>query len=350
MVPQFPFSGAKPHFLEFNHVYQAWHSLLPDTLHLQGEPVPLTSLMWSPHFFQNTSLAQIALAFSQTPIARYGPHNFPPFVRGITEQALADERAQRLPSYNAYRSYVGLPPLQSFDELAVDNPQQLQQLYHGDVNRLEFLTGIVADSHARLPGNLLGDVQLILVSLFAVQDVASNAILQNPMLWSDDYLTKAGKDFVEQFEFRTLLQTLLAPEHGDDVDRPCPFQTDASTCMEPKDWRLPDQVGTSLFRMDTVCSNVGVDYTSWYYYDNGYMRITVAIYTVRFEWWDDTKERTVGLLLLTLFFVCVGRSRHALQLLLVSTLPSFGVCPISNRFKNHPDQCNQLPCTLVPSH
>ena len=237
--------------------------------------------MWSPHLFRNTSLAQIALAFSQTPIARYGPHNFPPFVRGITEQALADERAQRLPSYNAYRSFVGLPPLQSFDELAVDNPQQLHQLYHGDINRLEFLTGIVADSHARLPGNLLGDVQLILVSLFAVQDVASNAILQNPMLWSDDYLTKAGKAFVQQFEFRTLLQTLLAPERDDDVDRPCPFQTDASTCIEPNDWRLPDQVGTSLFRMDTVCSYVGVDYTSWYYYENGYMRITVAIYTVR---------------------------------------------------------------------
>ena len=150
MVPQFPFSGAKPHFLEFNHVYQAWHSLLPDALHLQGQQIPLTSLMWSPNLFANYSLAQISLAFSKTPIARYGPHNFPPFVRGITEQALADERAQRLPSYNAYRSYVGLPPLQSFDELAVDNPQQLQQLYHGDVNRLEFLTGILADSHARL--------------------------------------------------------------------------------------------------------------------------------------------------------------------------------------------------------
>ncbi|CAB9499617.1 Prostaglandin G/H synthase 2 [Seminavis robusta] len=274
LAPHFPFSAAaKPNFLEFNHVYQAWHSLIPDHLVLNGTNVPLHQTMWSPRLFQHFSISDLAAAFSDTRIAKYGPHNFPFFTRGVTEEALSNERAQRLPSYNAYRQYVGLEPLTSFDQFAVDNPAEMAQLYDNQIDNVEFLTGVIADSNAELEGNFMGDTQLIIVSIFALQDVANSALVQNPLLWSEEYLTGPGLQWIKDFEFRDLLETVLLSSGN----YPCPFQTtdsqDAESCHQPQEWKEPQDVGSCFMDSSRVCSYVGVDFTEWFYYENGYMRV-----------------------------------------------------------------------------
>ena len=268
LAPHFPFVGGnKPNFLEFNLVYQAWHALIPDNIQLNGSSIPLQTIMWSPQLFNNYSIAELATSFADTPMAKYGPHNFPFFVRGVTEDALRNERAQRLKPYNSYREFVGMEPLNSFDQLAVDNWEEVAELYNHDIDQLDFLTGVIADSNPSLPGNLLGDVQLIIVAIFALHDLASNALILNPELWGTQYLTVTGLQFVKDFEFRDFLGNLT------DQSYPCSFRTSGSTCHEPEQWKTPDKVGSFFLTQSGACSYVGVDLTEWYFHENGYMRL-----------------------------------------------------------------------------
>jgi hypothetical protein len=47
----------------------------------------------------------------------------------------------------------------------------MAQLYDQEIDSIEFFTGVIADTNPDLKGNLLlGDVQLIDVSLLALQD------------------------------------------------------------------------------------------------------------------------------------------------------------------------------------
>jgi len=281
VAPHFAFTGkARPNFLEFNHVYQAWHSLIPDHLVLNGSEVPLHSTMWSPQLFHQHSLADLARSFADTPIARYGPHNFPFFVRGVTEAALNHSRAQRLPSYNAYRQHVGMEPLTSFDQLGVDDPEAMAKLYGHQIENLEFLTGIIADSKAQLPGNFMSDSQLIYVSIFAFQDLMNNAMVQNPVLWSAEYLTQAGLEWIQTFNFQNLLEDVLLPAAAGRY--PCPFQTTGSQdtigCRGRSEWKAPEEMGFSFLDSARVCSYVGVDLTEWFFYENGYSRTILLIF------------------------------------------------------------------------
>ena len=272
LTPYLRFAGARPNFLEFNHVYQAWHSLIPDTLLLNEQDRPIRELMWSPKLFSETSFQDIARAFSNTPISKYGPHSFPSFLSGVTTDALRNARSQHMQGYNAYRELLGMEPLHSFEQFSVDDPNEMRDLYNGQINNVEFLTGVLADADARLPGNLLGDVQLIVVALLALQDAASNDVVLNPILWSPDYLTEEGLDFVKTFEIRDVIQQLT----GND-DAFCPFQTDACRFSSYKE---PDQVEVQF--MKSICSFVNVDVAlvDWFWIDNGYSRLFMLYLTV----------------------------------------------------------------------
>lgn len=275
----FPYSGGhQPNFLEFNHVYQAWHALIPDGLIMKNpddadalvdSKLPLRKTMWAPQLLSNNfTIGEVATAFAHTPLTQYAPHNFPTFLRGVTESALQDERAQRMASYNSYRKLVGMDAIASFDQFYVDDPHQLAELYNHDVDSVDFLTGVLADSNPHLPGNFFGDVQLMIVAIFALQDLASSPLILNPVMSSSEYLTDAGWKFVEDFEFRVLLETLTGESH------PCPFQTLGSPCVGGSEaMKRPEDVGARFMDFSRVCSYIGVDLTEWYFSDNGYLRL-----------------------------------------------------------------------------
>ena len=275
-APHFSFSGGnQPNFLEFNHVYQAWHSLIPDGLVVKTEDgqkdvLSLRKTMWSPKLLStNFTIGEIATSFASTPLTLYSAHNFPTFLRGVTEAALRDERAQRMRPYNAYRELVGLDPLVSFDQFGVDDPQEMADLYNNDIDSVDYITGVLADSNPHLPNNFFGDVQLIIVALFALQDLANSPLILDPVLSSSEYLTEGGLKFVQEFEFRTFLEMITG------VANACPFQTIGSPCIGGGSEALkhPEDVGARFFDYDRVCSYIGVDLTEWYFYDNGYMRL-----------------------------------------------------------------------------
>mmetsp|Transcript_4577 Transcript_4577/g.11645 ORF Transcript_4577/g.11645 Transcript_4577/m.11645 type:complete len:1105 (+) Transcript_4577:142-3456(+) len=274
----FAYSGGnQPNFLEFNHLYQAWHALIPNGLVLNedvnddGEKdiLPIRKTLWAPKLMTtNFTIGEMATSFASTPLTLYSPHNFPVFLRGVTEAALKDERAQRMAPYNSYRELIGLDPITSFEQFAVDDPQKMAELYNNDVDSVDFIAGILADSNPHLPGNFFGDVQLVLVALFALQDLANNPLILDPVMSSSDYLTEGGLKFVQDFEFRDFLEELTGESH------PCPFQTPGSPCVGGyESFTRPEDVGAQFMDPARVRSFIGVDLTEWYFYENGYMRL-----------------------------------------------------------------------------
>jgi prostaglandin-endoperoxide synthase 2 len=271
------FKGGIPNYLEFNHIYHAWHSFIPDALEIDGETVSMRQLMWKPELFHATPLSKIAAGFTKTPVAKYGPHSFLPFLRDITVQALKDERSQRMPGYNSYRANFGLEPLTSFDQLGVDDPDAVAGLYANNIDNLELLPGVLADNQATIPGNLLGDIQLVMVTLLAVEDLVSDEILSNPVLWSEDYLTKGGFEFLQRYNFADVLGLIL---DGAMPTPACPFRSSDKGCAPEEEWVDFDKTLHCFMCMSSVCSYIGLDLTEWFFDDNGYMRSLAASLTI----------------------------------------------------------------------
>lgn len=264
-----------PNFLEFNHVYQAWHSLIPETISLNGNPQTMRELMWKPDLFHTNDISDIALGFQDSPITKYGAHNFPIFLKHVTIDALENERKQRLQPYNAYRQALGLAPLQSFDELDLESDMRevVRNLYSDNIDALEFLPGILSDSKSKLSGNWMGDMQVIVVALLALNDVASSDLINNDMMWSEDYLTKGGMDMIRSFEF----SEVLAKMTSNPVEPPCPFRTSSSVCVAPTEWVFFDTVPNTFLSMEGSCSFIGIDVTEWFYDDGTYFRTLFAV-------------------------------------------------------------------------
>jgi hypothetical protein len=102
-------------------------------------------------------------------------------------------------SYNSHRTNVGLDPLTSFDQLSELTPR-----CRGEPVRLmttltiwrALLPGILADNQATIPGSLLGDMQLVMVTLLVVEDLVSNEILSVRRLPD-----KRGFEFLQGYDF-----------------------------------------------------------------------------------------------------------------------------------------------------
>ena len=165
-----------------------------------------------------------------------------------------------------------------FDQFTVDDPAKLAELYNGNIEKVEFLTGVIADSVPTLPGNLLGDLQLIVVALLALQDVSSSAVVLNPRLYSRDYLTKDGLDFVKSFEFRDLLRNLVGnPIISDD----CPFHLPGSCPKRPSSWENAGAIRPRFMSPTRVCSYIGANLNGWFFFENGYGFAFVVVLQVR---------------------------------------------------------------------
>jgi hypothetical protein len=121
-------------------------------------------------------------------------------------------------------------------------------------------------------------MQLIMVTLLlAVEDLVSNEIMLNPVLWSEDYLTKGGFEFLQRYKFADILEVIL---DGAMPTPACPFRSSDKGCAPQEEWVDFDQTPHCFMCMSSVCSYVGVDLTEWFYDNNGYMRSLAASMTI----------------------------------------------------------------------
>ena len=94
--------------------------------------------LWNTSLVTGDLLSTAAEAFMATTIGHMGPHNVPMYLKGITQATIDDCRYNGMQSVNAYRRYLSMPPMTSFDDFHLDanTTRQLHDLYGGDIEKV----------------------------------------------------------------------------------------------------------------------------------------------------------------------------------------------------------------------
>jgi hypothetical protein len=143
---------------EFVSVYRM-HPLLPDSLRLGDEEVPLqqTRNRGARKQVERFGMEGLWQALGTSHPGQLVLHNYPRFMQDLRlpglpvfDLAAVDilrDRERRVPRYNRFRRALGLKPIRSFEDLT-DDPKdvaELGDLYEGDVEALDLLVGCLAE-------------------------------------------------------------------------------------------------------------------------------------------------------------------------------------------------------------
>lgn len=182
--------------IEFNLLYR-WHSLVPDTIKVNGKALKSKDYLRNPSLVEQHDLAKWLTEFSTQRAGRMGLHNLPDFFdKGPSPTTLERTlevvmRASKLRPMNDYRKHYDLDPYRSFEELVGDQPDaeelvaELKSLY-GDIDNVEWFVGLFAEKHNR--GKVMGELMMYMVA----NDAFTQA-LTNPLL-SENVFRPKGKE------------------------------------------------------------------------------------------------------------------------------------------------------------
>ena len=258
---------------EFNQLYRGFHALLPDALTLaNGSAVPIAQTLFRPGTFNVSSegLAPLAGALHRTRMGKFGARSVPAFMQYATVGAILDNRAQRLRSFNDYREYFKLPRLTTFEQFGMDadTTDAMRQLYRTPDN-VDFFVGVMCETGGAITNNIFGDLQLVLLALFEIQDIASLDIVRLPELWTANVLTASGKAYVQAFSLAGYLSSVL------NATVQCPFLTDDEDCTAESAFAQP---GSMALSGSNLCDFCGTDYyADWFYESTGFYALTIAL-------------------------------------------------------------------------
>lgn len=118
----------KPNWMtvEFSLLYR-WHSLVPETMLWDGERMDTAAILLDNRKLIEAGLAKAFKWAGQTPAARLGLHNTAIYLENrltVESRAIEQNRARRLPGYNAYRRAMGMNPVDDFDCMTGDRARQ----------------------------------------------------------------------------------------------------------------------------------------------------------------------------------------------------------------------------------
>lgn len=189
--------------LEFNLLYR-WHSLVPETLTIQGRTYSHREFRHNNPLFEKLGLAAVLTETSMARAGRICLGNTADFLMNAEYQSLRMARLFRLAPYNDYCRHFGIPPVSSFEELTGDDrlARQLHKIYTGDVGKLELTVGLFAE---KAEDNVLfGRLMARMVAYDALTQIYSNPLLSRA-IYNENTLTPFGIETVEQ---TTSLQVL----------------------------------------------------------------------------------------------------------------------------------------------
>jgi prostaglandin-endoperoxide synthase 2 len=100
-------------------------------------------------------------------------------------------RKARLRSFNDYRKCYGLRPVRSFADLTDDTGlrRRLEQLYEGDIEKLEWYVGIFAEDYPE--HSMMGGLLTTMVANDAFTQALSNPLLARNV-FTEDTFTPTG--------------------------------------------------------------------------------------------------------------------------------------------------------------
>jgi prostaglandin-endoperoxide synthase 2 len=199
--------------IEFNLLYR-WHMLVPDQIGDGEEALsPPEFLNNNPIVIQRGLEALIAQC-SRERAGRIGLRNTPAFLvdqstpdhPSLEARTIALMRKARLRSYNDYRESYGLQRMKSFAELTSDEAvrERLEELYDGDIDRLEWYVGIFAEEY---PDYLMmGELLTTMVANDAFTQALTNPLLAKNV-FNEDTFSPAGMKIIEE---TSSLQQIIA--------------------------------------------------------------------------------------------------------------------------------------------
>ena len=185
---------------EFSLLYR-WHSLIPEKLNWGGEDLPGGALRLNNEPLTKSGLANAFVDVSANRATELGLFNTAAFLVDVEKLAILQARENRIAPFAEYQQAFGHKRARSFADISPDPTirARLEGLY-GDVNRLEFYTGLFAQ-----PRTKDGPLPPLLQTMVAV-DAFSQA-LTNPLLsehvWGDpevqrDTFTAEGIAAIEE--------------------------------------------------------------------------------------------------------------------------------------------------------
>lgn len=180
----------RAHF-EFNFLYR-WHSMVPDSLVLNGKELPYKDLVWAPKVVSKFGLKTLLEYASELRMTRVGLHNTADFLRSIEVTTLLHTRCLKTKSYNEYREFFGYQKAKDFSDITKDKmlAEELKTLYQ-DVKNVDWYVGVLAEDH---PANAMtGELMQTQIQFYAFSAIYSNPLFSKEN-WTVDVLTKEGMD------------------------------------------------------------------------------------------------------------------------------------------------------------
>jgi prostaglandin-endoperoxide synthase 2 len=181
--------------VEFNLLYR-WHSLVPSTLRVDGEDLPLGATMFNNEILIKRGLAPLFEDASTQRAGRIGLFNTDPALRHAEALSISQARQVQLATYNDYRALCHLPRITEFDQISGDPEVQLalRQLYDKAEN-VELYVGLFAEDLR--PNSVLPQLIGLMVGVDAFSQAFTNPLLA-PRIFNEQTFSPLGMKLIEE--------------------------------------------------------------------------------------------------------------------------------------------------------
>lgn len=201
------------HIVEFSSIYRM-HSLLPDTVTIANDQVPMVDTIFNKSVDINTKYSQNDLidSIGKNPCCSLDLSNYPEFLRKLqvndttVDMATVDiyrDRERLIPRYNEFRRQLKLSPIKTWSDLTKDKETiaKLKLVYNNDVERLDLLVGTHLEP--KLPGSIFGDTIYSIFLLHTTRRITNDRFLTTD--FKPEVYTQFGMDYVDNTTFRDLI-------------------------------------------------------------------------------------------------------------------------------------------------
>ena len=223
---------------EFASMYRL-HPLIPDEFQLRSASTHEVLAEKNLHeisgnraraVLESMDLKDLMYSFGTSHPGALRLHNYPRFLQNLKRDngdrfdlAAIDilrDRESGIPRYNAFRTLLDLPRIETFEELT-DNPtwaQELRDVYDDDIDRVDVMVGMFAEP--LLPGFAISEVAFRIFILMASRRLKSDRFFTSD--YRPEIYTQVGLDWIDRNTLRTVIIRHL-PELAPVVNRRNPF-------------------------------------------------------------------------------------------------------------------------------
>lgn len=191
--------------LEFDHLYH-WHPLMPDALIIDGDTLTYPQFLFNTSVITYYGIEKLVSSFSRQVAGQIGGgRNLHAAVAYVAVKTIETSRLLRVQPFNEYRKKFNLRPYENFREFSDDEDivHELEELYHGDINALEFYPGLLLEKTR--PGAIFGESMVEMGAPFSLKGLLGNPIC-SPMYWKPStFGGDVGFDIVNSATLKKLI-------------------------------------------------------------------------------------------------------------------------------------------------